>query len=76
MTTSTRRRALVLGDESARHPFLRSLPPHVRSAIGEGPAEARTDAGPFWRRAITAGDWRDFFMAYCAAFVAVSLFIS
>lgn len=72
MTTRTRRRALVLGDESARHPFLRSLPPHVRAAIGEDQGAAL----PFWRRAITAGDWRDFFMAYCAAFVAVSLFIS
>ena len=26
---SQKRRALVLGDESARHPFRRSLPPHV-----------------------------------------------
>ena len=24
------RRSLVLGDESAQHPFLQSLPPHVR----------------------------------------------
>jgi hypothetical protein len=24
------RRALVLGDEGARHPFLKTLPPHVR----------------------------------------------
>lgn len=76
MTTRTRRRALVLGDESARHPFLRSLPPHVRSAIGKERAPNHAEPPPFWRRAITSGDWRDFFMAYCAAFVAVSLFIS
>ncbi len=25
------RRSLVLGDETARHPFLQSLPPHVRT---------------------------------------------
>lgn len=25
------RRSLVLGDETARHPFLQTLPPHVRS---------------------------------------------
>lgn len=34
------RRSLVLGDESAHHPFLQSLPPHVR---GERIA-ARRDA--------------------------------
>lgn len=76
MTTRTRRRALVLGDESARHPFLRSLPPHVRGSIGEERVPNHAGSLPFWRGAITPRDWRDFFMAYCAAFVAVSLFIS
>jgi hypothetical protein len=76
MTTRTRRRALVLGDESARHPFLRSLPPHVRSAIGKERASSHAAPQALWRRAITPSDWRDFLMAYCAAFVAVSLFIS
>ena len=29
----SKRRALVLSDESARHPFLASLPPHVRRKV-------------------------------------------
>ena len=70
MTTRTlKRRALVLTDESARHPFLRGLPPHVRKPSPDG-AGPRRD----WR--VSAGDWRDFFLTYCAAFVAVTAFIS
>ena len=63
------RRTLVLTDETARHPFLGSLPPHIR----RGEEAPRLD-----RRAIgiTAADWRDFLMAYCAMFLAVSLYIS
>jgi len=61
------RRSLVLGDESARHPFRQSLPPHVRAGA------ARWSAA---RRAITAQDVRDFLLAYGACFLAVSAFIA
>ena len=67
-----KRRALVLTDEGAGHPFRRTLPAHVRSLAfpvsEEAPAPSR------WR--LSAGDWRGFFSAYCLAFVAVSLFIA
>ena len=57
------RRALVLTDEGARHPFLTRLAPHVR----RGAARLRT---------FTAQDLREFLMAYCACFLAASAFIS
>jgi hypothetical protein len=61
------RRYLVLTDESARHPFRASLPPHVRSLQG--------DAAPRnWR--LSRSDWRDFFATWGAGFVAVTTFIS
>jgi hypothetical protein len=63
---SKKRRALVLGDESARHPFLASLPLHVRRI------ERNLD-----RRSLTSGPgWRDFLMAYCTCLAAVSVFIA
>lgn len=62
------RRALVLTDETARHPFLASLPPHVRQ--GTPPRKAR----PGWR--LTAADLRGFFGAYLACLVAVSIYIA
>ncbi|WP_206240682.1 hypothetical protein [Novosphingobium terrae] len=85
------RRSLVLGDEAARHPFLQSLPPHVRSGRvvpvrrdATVPAKA-AGAHPFRaalaerRRGvladITARDLRQFLLAYCSCFVAVSTFI-
>lgn len=61
------RRALVLTDETARHPFLASLPPHVRR--GTRPVPTRCKA---W---LTMQDLRDFLMAYCACFLAVSTFL-
>jgi hypothetical protein len=64
-----RRRALVLTDESARHPFLRSLPPHVRKLA--------SPASPLrgeWR--VTSTDCRDFLCTWCAAFVAMSVYIT
>ena len=61
------RRSLVLTDESARHPFRASLPPHVRASVK--PEKEK----PSW--AMTAADWRDFLSAYCACFLAVSTFI-
>jgi hypothetical protein len=62
------RRALVLRDDGARHPFLASLPPHVRAGAKPQP-EARK-----W--ALTAQDARDVAATYCAGFMAVSLFIA
>ncbi|MDE8652044.1 hypothetical protein [Novosphingobium album (ex Liu et al. 2023)] len=65
----TKRRALVLVDEAARHPFRQSLPPHVCRGF---------EARPGWRTrmALTGSDWRGFLTAYCATFVAVSVFIA
>jgi hypothetical protein len=66
------RRYLVLGDETARHPFLASLPPHVRGQRSlESPP--RTD----WRDAlrITREDVRGFATSYVACLVAVAAFI-
>lgn len=60
------RRALAHTDESARHPFLASLPPHVRQPARPAPAKARF---------FTVQDVKDFLLAYCACFVAVSTFI-
>ncbi len=62
------RRSLVLTDEQARHPFLASLAPHIRR--GEA-ALAVPRARPGWMQ-----DLRDFLMAYCACFIAVSLYIA
>jgi hypothetical protein len=62
------RRALVITDETARRPFLASLPPHIRAEANEGPAQ-RT-----WR--ITVQDVKDFLLAYCACFLAVTAFIA
>lgn len=61
------RRSLVATDETARHPFLASLPPHVRK--GEEPKRVRSS----WR--LTNQDWRDFMVAYLACFMAVAIFI-
>jgi hypothetical protein len=60
-----RRRALVLGDESARHPFLASLPPHVRKVAVESGRNLTSGSG-----------WRQFLTAYCASFAAVIAFIA
>lgn len=65
-TTSPRRRYLVLTDESARHPFRASLPPHVRSAAIPEPRS--------WR--LSRRDWRDFFATWFAGFAAVTMFIA
>ncbi|MEY4238941.1 MAG: hypothetical protein RL339_1542 [Pseudomonadota bacterium] len=61
------RRALVVTDESARHPFLASLPPHIRHRIE--PIRRRVAAH------ITLQDVKEFLMAYCACFVAVTTFL-
>jgi hypothetical protein len=61
------RRSLVLVDETAAHPFRRSLPPHVRAALAQPiphrEPESRLDLV------------RQFLLAYCACFLAVSLYI-
>jgi len=62
------RRSLVLTDESARHPFRMSLPPHV-CAGGVAQAVPRNSV-------FDLKDWRGFVAAYCATFVAVFLFIA
>ena len=62
------RRSLVLTDEMARHPFLASLAPHIRRG---GSAVAVLRARPGWMQNL-----REFLMAYCACFIAVSLYIA
>lgn len=62
------RRSLVLTDETARHPFLASLPPHIRS--GEPPVAIKR-VRPSWLR-----DLRDFLAVYSASFLAISLYIA
>jgi hypothetical protein len=61
------RRYLVLTDETRRHPFLASLPPHVRLV-----AEPDQRWRPF---AIGADDVRQFLLAYCACLLAVITYI-
>lgn len=62
------RRTLVLYDESARHPFLASLPPHVRK--GAKPIPVRSG----W--VFSRDDVRGFFGAYIACLLAVLIFIA
>ena len=61
------RRSLVLVDETARHPFLRTLPPHIRRGIEALPRH------PKWEGWVE--NTRLFLLAYCACFMAVSAFI-
>ena len=61
------RRSLVLTDETARHPFRASLPPHVRTVE---PSGARAEV---WR--LTRDDMRGFASTYVAVFAAVLVFI-
>ncbi|WP_404481937.1 hypothetical protein [Novosphingobium sp. BL-52-GroH] len=67
------RRALVLTQESARHWFRRSLPPHVLADPLPADAE-NVEAERRWR--LSGGDWRGFLSAYCASVVAIGLFIA
>lgn len=66
---SIKRRSLVLTDETAHHPFRASLAPHVLHCV-----RPITMAGK--RRWFTMNDLRDFLLAYCACFLAVSLYIA
>lgn len=71
LTTVPMRRALVLTDESARHPFRASLPMGSR-VVDE--AENRRS----WRLnfGLDANDARHFATSYVACFVAVTAFIA
>jgi hypothetical protein len=62
------RRSLVLVDETARNPFLQSLPPHVR--------QDREPRAPRDRRSVWLADLRHFLMAYCACFLAASVYFA
>ncbi len=61
------RRSLVLTDETARHPFLATLPPHIRRDGVHIPAR---------RFGLTAQDARLFFLTYCACFVAIGTYLA
>lgn len=61
------RRSLVLTEESARHPFRASLPPHIKADLHDIPAEV------LWR--LTGEDMRGFASTYIAATAAVLAFI-
>ncbi len=65
------RRSLVLTDDAARHPFLASLPPHVRR--GGDPVGARPPVRPVLH--LSRDDLRGFWLAYAGCFLAVSIFI-
>ncbi|MBV7267486.1 hypothetical protein [Erythrobacter ani] len=61
------RRSLVLTNETNRHPFRKTLPPHVANDIIDIPAES------LWR--LTTNDVRGFASAYVAATAAILVFI-
>ncbi|NNC60643.1 MAG: hypothetical protein HKO05_11720 [Erythrobacter sp.] len=67
MTQKMQRRSLVLTDEGARHPFLASLPAHVR---GDSPTVAARSS---W--AMTRDDIRGFASAYLACLAAALVFL-
>ena len=61
------RRSLVLTDETSRHPFRASLPPHVKRDLIPIPAEV------LWN--MTKQDVRGFASTYVASTAAVLAFI-
>ncbi|WP_454599013.1 hypothetical protein [Qipengyuania sp. SM2507] len=61
------RRSLVLTDETARHPFRASLPPHVRQIEESDPRPQS------WR--LTASDVRGVATTYFATFAATLAFL-
>ncbi len=69
MLAQTTRRALVLTDESARHPFRTTLPPHVRG---------RLVRDSWWRglKDTLVREWQPVASTYCAAFCAVTVFVA
>jgi hypothetical protein len=75
LTERPMRRSLALTDETAGHPFLASLPPHVRRGIevAQRNGEELPARGHF---RFGVQDVKDFLIAYCACFMAVSIFIA
>lgn len=69
MSYAIPRRALVLTDEKACHPFRRSLPPHVCATLVDASAKRSM-------RQVIVEDWRSALSAYCATFVAITLYIA
>ncbi len=61
------RRALVLTDDAASHPYRATLPPHVREDLHDIPAES------LWR--LTKDDVRGAATTYVAATAAIFAFI-
>ena len=70
------RRALVLTNEAAGHPFRRSLPPHVFAETLGMDEQVQDDARAARRWRLSGGDWRGFLAAYTASLLAVSIFIA
>jgi hypothetical protein len=68
------RRALVLTDDAAGHPFRRSLPPHVRATVVDCDMQPGISLAKLRWRAL-GSDWQNFLQAYCATFVAILVFI-
>ncbi|MBB4858571.1 hypothetical protein HNO88_001894 [Novosphingobium chloroacetimidivorans] len=66
------RRALVLTSEQARHPYRRSLPPHVFRPFPDEP-EAPRDRS---LREVFDEDWRSLVSTYCATFIVVTTFLA
>lgn len=62
------RRSLVLTNEAARHPFLASLPPHVRQILHN------TEERSAWR--LSRDDVRGVVTTYFAVFAAALVFIA
>lgn len=62
------RRSLVLTDETCRHPFRASLPPHVKRDLLPIPAES------IWN--LTKSDIKGFASTYVAATAAILVFIA
>lgn len=63
------RRALVLTNETSRHPFRASLPPHILNTRSAEPARTRR------MLRVSAQDVKDFLLAYCACFIATTAFL-
>lgn len=73
---NTKRRALVLTNEAARHWFRRSLPPHVLQVQRADALDTAANATSAGRWKASGGDWKAFASAYSACFLAVFTFIA
>ena len=71
--TLMKRRYLVLTNEAARHPLRARLGLDRGQSQDQGQGCEPPSSG--WR-SITAQDVREFLLAYCACFLAVSLYIA